>query len=338
MDHDPPVGRLAENHLLKPDPPSTQTGPAVKVLFIAGWGRSGSTILGSLLGQLDGFLSVGELRFVWDRGLLRNDFCGCSVVFRDCPVWRRALSHLLDRPRGELETIVRLREEFRTHDCVKLVTPSGRRGVRRQVDEYRSHVQRVYRNLHLATGCRVIVDSSKFPSHGHVLSLIPDIDLYILHLVRDPRAVAFSWRKKTRYQPGESGGQRYMHRLSPANSSVHWLVRNALVEVLWGRERKAGRYMRVRYEDFVKEPRATVTAIRDMLGEDSPLDSFRDSHTALLGPTHEVSGNPSRFRKGEVRISQDEEWRTVLPGRDRWLVTMLTWPMLLRYGYATGGR
>ena len=36
--------------------------PIVKVVYIAGMGRSGSTLLGSLLGQLDGFFFVGEFR------------------------------------------------------------------------------------------------------------------------------------------------------------------------------------------------------------------------------------------------------------------------------------
>ena len=37
------------------------SGERVKVLYIAGSGRSGSTILDRILGQLDGFFSVGEL-------------------------------------------------------------------------------------------------------------------------------------------------------------------------------------------------------------------------------------------------------------------------------------
>ena len=35
------------------------------VLYIGGWGRSGSTLLSHLLGGLDGMVSVGELRYVW---------------------------------------------------------------------------------------------------------------------------------------------------------------------------------------------------------------------------------------------------------------------------------
>lgn len=44
----------------------------VKVLYIAGWGRSGSTILDNVLGQVEGFFSGGELSYLWERGLSEN--------------------------------------------------------------------------------------------------------------------------------------------------------------------------------------------------------------------------------------------------------------------------
>jgi hypothetical protein len=37
----------------------------VKVLSINGWCRNGSTIIGNLLNEVDGFFHVGELHFLW---------------------------------------------------------------------------------------------------------------------------------------------------------------------------------------------------------------------------------------------------------------------------------
>ncbi|MGH2812195.1 MAG: hypothetical protein ACRDI1_05730, partial [Actinomycetota bacterium] len=61
--------------------------PPVRVLYIGGAGRSGSTLLDLMLGQLPGFFAAGELKYVWDRGLLRNELCGCGSSFRECPFW-----------------------------------------------------------------------------------------------------------------------------------------------------------------------------------------------------------------------------------------------------------
>ncbi|MGH9058576.1 MAG: hypothetical protein ACRDZY_03535, partial [Acidimicrobiales bacterium] len=63
----------------------------VKVLYIAGWGRSGTTILDSVLAQLHGFCSVGELRWLWDRGLTEGWPCGCGAKVAVCEFWKQAV-------------------------------------------------------------------------------------------------------------------------------------------------------------------------------------------------------------------------------------------------------
>jgi hypothetical protein len=52
-----------------------------------------------------------------------------------------------------------------------------------------------------------------------------------------------------------------------------------------------------------------------------------------LSPNHTVSGNPSRFTTGAVRIERDDEWIAAQTSEDRWATTALTLPLLLRYGY-----
>jgi len=58
------------------------------VLYIAGTGRSGSTVLANLLGEVDGFFAAGEVRFLWQRGLVENRLCGCGAPVSECAVWR----------------------------------------------------------------------------------------------------------------------------------------------------------------------------------------------------------------------------------------------------------
>ena len=65
--------------------------PAMKVLFLAGKGRSGGTLLANLLGQVPGFFNVGELNRLWDWGLVSNYLCGCGVPVRECPTWTAIL-------------------------------------------------------------------------------------------------------------------------------------------------------------------------------------------------------------------------------------------------------
>ena len=68
--------------------PRSGTEPqTVDVAYIAGSGRSGSTVLALLLGKLSDFVPIGGLTNLWERGLKRNYLCGCGSHFGECPFW-----------------------------------------------------------------------------------------------------------------------------------------------------------------------------------------------------------------------------------------------------------
>ena len=46
-----------------------------------------------------------------------------------------------------------------------------------------------------------------------------------------------------------------------------------------------------------------------------------------------MSGNGSRFRTGEIEISQDTGWRHEMSRTERLLVTTLAYPAMRYYGY-----
>ncbi len=60
----------------------------MRILYIGGWGRSGSTLLDLMLGQAPGVFSAGEIREIWQSGLVENRPCGCEQPFRDCSFWQ----------------------------------------------------------------------------------------------------------------------------------------------------------------------------------------------------------------------------------------------------------
>src|SRR4051794_15439538 len=66
---------------------STMATETIKVLYIGGYGRSGSTLLVQLLGQIEGFHSVGEMWNIWQQCFTENQLCGCGKPFHECPFW-----------------------------------------------------------------------------------------------------------------------------------------------------------------------------------------------------------------------------------------------------------
>ena len=304
----------------------------IKVLYVAGWGRSGSTILTNILGQIGGFVSVGEINFLWKHGLIENRLCGCGAPFRECPEWREVLHRAFGgADQIDARQMVRLQEAgVRTRHVPLMLAPWGRRRLQLRLREYLNNLGELYGAIRESTDSRVIVDSSKFPSYGYTLGMVPNVEVYVVHLVRDPRAVAYSWLKK-KIQPDKEGGLGYMHRYAPARSSLMWGAWNLSTEMLW--RHSPERYLRLRYEDFVREPEESVRRVLDLVGERASQLPFVEEREAELGVSHTISGNPNRFRTGTVKLRPDEEWASRMKPRDKALVTSMTFPLLLRYGY-----
>lgn len=305
----------------------------VKILYITGWGRSGTTILDRILGQIDGFNSVGEIRYIWDRNFIEDHLCGCGRRFTECPEWQAIVKDAFGSfDAVNAERMIRMRNRLtRTRHMLALAWPGlVRRAMGERSKDYLAALVALYRSIQKHFGSRVIVDSSKFPTYAFVLDILPEIELHVVHIVRDPRAVAFSWLRK-KMQP-DSGELKPMDEHGPVFSSLLWTSWNVATEMIWARRGKKN-YTFVRYEDFILRPKATVEHILHNIGETADGLPFIDDHKVMLGPNHTCSGNPNRFTEGVIDLKLDNEWESRIRRRDRYIVTSLTLPLLGRYGY-----
>jgi hypothetical protein len=302
----------------------------IRVLYIAGSGRSGSTIIGNILGQIDGFFNVGELRYIWDRSMIENRLCGCGTAFLKCGVWKKILQNAYGGVQQvDVQDTIRLREKARTRHLPLMLLHGGEKQLMPRLGKYWTILENLYRSIQSVTDCRVIVDTSKMPSYAWVLNKIPLIDLYIVHLIRDPRGYAYSWLRKKR-QP-DRRKHAYMPTRNSLRSSILWNVWNLAIEVLW--RNFPDRYMRIRYEDFVREPRKAVKKILKLIHENPVFLPFLDDNKVVLDVNHTTTGNPNRLQTGTVELRPDAEWKEHMRKKDKAIVTFLSWPLLLRYGY-----
>jgi len=304
----------------------------VKVCYVSGFGRSGSTLVGEVLGQLEGFCTVGEVRGFWHRSVTPGWHCGCGELVVDCPFWKdvRASGSPPISSYEPEDYFSVWRRSFRTRHTARILWDAKVRH-RPVVPQYQAMLATLYRAIADASGASVIVDTSKRPADAIIASEIDFVDLYMLQVVRDPRAVAYSWRRKRPSAGGVVGGKDLGNR-TPQKSSAEWLANNASFPVLRPFFAK-DHYKLLRYEDFVAEPRSTTASIVDFLGEPPRELPFLDDHTVLLGPTHTVAGNPDRFRTGPVAIKVDDEWRERMTRRDRVVATAVASPLMGLMGY-----
>ena len=304
------------------------TDSKIKVLYIGGWGRSGSTILGSVLGSIEGVYHIGELPYLWDISFLENRPCGCQSSFSECAFWTDVLDHAYGGREGvDPRRMIELRNRGPQNRSIPGLLLTGNSDARRQFDpEYLDNLSRLYEAVHRVTNCRVIVDSSKFPAYAYAVQSLPTVDFHLLHLVRDARANAYSWLKKR----NRGDAARDLGQFEAQSSSTKWVAWNATFELLGRRDPR--KYRRLLYEDFAMAPAAATSRILEFLDEDAELP-FSDERTADIRLSHTPWGNPVRSKVGKVEIRADEEWRANMRAIERWKVSAFAWPLLLRYGY-----
>ncbi|MCU1464308.1 MAG: sulfotransferase-like protein [Actinomycetia bacterium] len=307
----------------------------VKVLFLGGKGRSGGTLLANLMGQIPGFCNVGELNRLWDSGLVHNRRCGCGLPVQECPTWSAILDEADALLRGTpLAPLAKAHIDLDQSAVVRW--PRLARLLRTRVDtrdrwealeRYTTATSAVYRSIAKVTGAKVVVDSSRLPFEPVALGLVPGVDLRIGHVVRDPRAVVFSWKRARVFTDRDTG--EHLPRFGAAFSTTSWLARNVIVEML--RRRRPS--ITVSYDELARDPAKVLRELADLMDEPAGDLRFLTSDAATLVPTHSVGGNPVRMISGAVVIEPDEEWRHEISVRDRWVSTALALPLLHRYGF-----
>lgn len=284
--------------------------------YIAGASRSGTSLLGGLLATATGAFNAGELHLLW-RSMTDGRVCTCGTPVLSCPVWSEVRARVERRMGLDLATIqaidrsgIRERSFLRRRDLPELD---------RRLLELRTQTELALSGL---LDTRSLIDSSKSASTAW-LALALERPIHLVHVVRDPRAVAFS---KSRPHADPSMAGRPMPAGGALASSFQWLVVNAAIERLQRQSRTEA--TSVRYEDLALAPEETLS---QLTGEPSPPQPL--AFSAL--DSHAIGGNPGRFMHDQ-QISVDTRWQTGMSVTAKTTVAALTLLPRHRYGYFHG--
>jgi hypothetical protein len=305
----------------------------VPVLYIGGWGRSGSTLLAHVLAEVPGFVSVGELRYVWQAGPEANELCGCGLTFDECPFWTAVGQEAFGGWENiDVNEVLVLESAVLRHRNVPLLlmgklAPEHERKVKRYAELPAS----LYRAIQKVSGAEVVVDSTKNPPYAYFLraAQASGLRLRVLHLVRDSRGAAHSWAKRMA-RPEITNGDAFFQEFSPLKAGVRWMECNLAFEAL---RRLRVPTVGMRYEALAADPRGELERMFAEMGEAGEHDLSAVGDSVEVSGQHSVRGNPMRFAHGRQKVRTDEAWRTGMAAKTRSIVVLVTWPLLLRYGY-----
>ncbi|MEM9133141.1 MAG: sulfotransferase [Actinomycetota bacterium] len=310
----------------------------LKVLYIGGLGRSGSTLVELLLNELPGAESVGETIHLWERGVLHNERCACGEPFLTCPRWRAVGEKAFGGwDNVDLEDVIGLRWSVDRSRRLPHIARAHRTGRTAEAEHrYLDHLVSVLEASSAVTDHPgLLLESSKHLSTAALLALDDRIDLRVLHLVRDPRGVAYSWTKEVarpETASADGGDGELMPIYRPSRTALRWVTDNLGFEAL-GRRVPT---LRLRYEDVLTDPAAAMVAVAELCDLDTEtldLSFLAGDRATVAAEMHSVAGNPMRFGGRELTLRLDDAWRTELDPSKRRVVTTMTAPLLRRYGY-----
>jgi hypothetical protein len=302
--------------------------PKPRLAYILAASHSGSTLLAMLLGSHPEVCTVGELK-VTSLGDPSTYRCSCGELIRDCRFWTSVSRRMAERGfafdvtdartnidagadryvRRLLAPLVRGSLAETVRDAALGLDPSWRQGLRK----FQAVNAALVGSLLDETGKRIVVDSSKIGIRLKYLLRNPELDVRVIRLVRDGRAVALTYTDPAEYadaanparRGGGTGGSRDADRIPMPEAAREWRRSNEEAAALLAAV-PAERQLTLSYEDLCGRPDATVGRVFHFLdvAQRGDLASWRTR-------PHHVVGNGMRFDlSAEIRL--DDRWRAAL--------------------------
>jgi len=307
-------------------------GSPPKIVYIGGHGRSGTTIVDRVLSEVTGAFSAGEVHRFWEYGLARDWTCSCGAPLRECPFWSDVLQRSFSAAGcTESEILEAWKTVARPKSVIPLHYPALRSTrFQRRLSSYRSFLSTFYEVVAQHSGKELIVDSSGSPLHGYVIRGISEVDVVMLHIVRDARAVAYS-NRKDKPNPSKTDEEAKMKKKSAIRVSLTWLLYNKMLSNV-GSSLKS--YANRKYENIFEDPKKEFVKIVNKLGLECKVkNKIHEGNIIELKKGHNGQGNPVRYKQGKTKLYKDESWRKNMKNTRKCVVSLICKIGLRKYSY-----
>lgn len=290
--------------------PSAGAGTRIRYLCLPGSRFTGSTLLGFVLNEHPDCASIGAATGLIRRTDLTTYRCSCGALFRECEFWNHIATrtHELGYPVNVFQTNfwnthLRLSRNHllnslmarslgsdrlnRLRDAIVSRTPGARAAILRMGWHSWSLATAVLER----TGTSVFVDTARDHQRPKYLFDHPQLDVKVIHLVRDPRGNSASIMKHT--------------GVDVATAARQWTRSNAEADRT-RRHLPASAWMSLRYEELCADPGGTLDRITEFLGipRMSLTHGFRNQENHIIGNKMRMTG------LGEIR--EDRSWESRL--------------------------
>tara|TARA_A100001015_G_C15007172_1_gene721258 strand:+ start:514 stop:1356 length:843 start_codon:yes stop_codon:yes gene_type:complete len=272
----------------------------MKIIYLLGRGRSGSTLISHVLGSQKDVLNVGELKNFWEYHCREDKMgrkCSDGLNLDNHPFWTKVRNELKSKINNEFPNLkVKNNDEFQNNNSA------------------------MFNAINKISGDEIIVDASKkFERLKRLLKVNKNI--YTIHVVRDPRAYAFSIMKHNKRALTKNKKPQ-----SVWLKVVTWSIYNLYVKLYL--KITGVRHITMTYEDFVDQPKNKLNQVFSFIGKN---DSSVNLSFSELQPV--FGGNVWFLESKQSEIKKDELYKKILTKKQWIIYTILSFPVLLFYRY-----
>jgi hypothetical protein len=293
---------------------------------------------------------VGELKAtsLGDPTLYR---CSCKQPIAHCDFWKTVGRAMAQRgcPEFDITRAGTSIYEVESYYVRRLLAPLCRGRFTELLRDcalnlssaWRSHLrEKSRRNLALVdsilavTGADIVVDSSKLALRLKYLLRISSLNIKVIRVTRDGRAVALTYMNEWRFadamdpalRGGGSGTPRPPPRRSMAEAATEWKRSNEAADCLTAQLSRS-QWTAVRYEELCEAPAATLKRLVSFLGLD-PTNLTLD----FRATQQHVIGNGMRLDSSS-KVRLDERWKSHLSENDLQVFDKVAGNLNRKYGY-----
>jgi len=270
----------------------------INIIYLLGAGRSGTTLLATLLNNHDDIETLGEMHQFIEH-LDEDKNCSCGQKLRSCSRWN--LPPKITSSDIKIERLYCRQKE--SHKNIPSLIFN-----KKEHKRYNSIQESIISLVSENRESKWYLDSSKYISRYLLLKKNSKLNVKGIYMVRDPRGVINSFKKRVQTSK------------NPLSAIVYYNLINFFGEIV---SRNNKDILKIKYEDFVETPERVLDEIYKHIFVSYKGSANLPEYSAM---PHIVGGNRIKSKK-KIQLTKDTDWQINIPRVRQILYYYLCFPI-----------
>ncbi|MDT0606241.1 sulfotransferase [Croceitalea rosinachiae] len=275
----------------------------VSLIYLLGAGRSGTTLLATVLNNHPKIKTLGEMHQFFEH-LEHSRPCSCGVPLNVCDNWSPIIEEL-GYTKKDVVDIIKLTKKKQKHKNILTLLLFNK-----SQPEYIKIQNSIFEKINNKLGDKWLLDSSKYIARYLMLKQSEINKIKGIYMVRDVRGVINSFSKKVQTTKTPVSTIVYYYLINFFGQIVCWLDKDVI---------------KVKYENFTENTEETLVEIYNHIF-DLDLQGYQLEETYEI--PHIVGGNRLKS-SGKIRIKIDDKWKKNISRPKQIIYYILSFPLMI---------